>query len=129
MAPPAQALENKVCVGGLLQRPWRCQMVRLLQQSENPMSRQDLKVLGREVGWGLRGWWDDSALPLLAGQTMRYFLCLWGRLKFGEQWRRGPKRGWRKEQKRQHLGYHKPSGQKGTYTHIGLQARGPSFLF
>lgn len=78
MAPPAQALENKVCVGGLLQRPWRCQMVRLLQQSENPMSRQDLKVLGREVGWGLRGWWDDSALPLLAGQTMRYFLCLWG---------------------------------------------------
>lgn len=104
-------------------------MVRLLQQSENPMSRQDLKVLGREVGWGLRGWWDDSALSLLAGQTMRYFLCLWGRLKFGEQWRRGPKRGWRKEQKRQHLGYHKPSGLKGTYTHIGLQARGPSFLF
>lgn len=68
-------------------------MVRLLQQSENPMSRQDLKVLGREVGWGLRGWWDDSALPLLAGQTMSYFLCLWGRLKFWGAMEERPQEG------------------------------------
>lgn len=63
-----------------MQRPWRCQMVRLLQQSENPMSRQDLKVLGREVGWGLRGlvgrfstafacWADNELFPVSLGET------------------------------------------------------------
>lgn len=92
-----------------MQRPWRCQMVRLLQQSENPMSRQDLKVLGREVGWGLRGWWDDSALPLLAGQTMRYFLCLWGRLNGGE----APRGGGERNRKGSIWGIISPVGRKG----------------
>lgn len=53
------------------------------------------------------------ALPLVAGQTMHGFLCLWGRLSFGEQWRGGPKKAWRKEQKGQRWGIIRPTGRKG----------------
>lgn len=74
-------------------------MVRFLQQSKNPMSQQDLRVLGREVGWGLRGWWDISALPLLAGQTMHYFLCLGGDLNLGSNGGEAPRGGGERSRK------------------------------
>lgn len=84
-----------------MQRPWRCQMVRFLQQSKNPMSQQDLRVLGREVD-GVEGLVGHFSIAFVCWADNALFPVSWGRLKFGEQWRRGPKRGWRKEQKRQH---------------------------
>lgn len=52
-------------------------------------------------------------MPLVAGQTMHYFLCLWGKLKFGEQWRRGPKRGGERSRKGSVWGIISPVGRKG----------------
>lgn len=104
-------------------------MGRLLCQSGNPRSPQDWGELGSGSGLGVRGPWNVLALPLVAGQTMHYFLCLLGRLGFGEQWKTGPKKGWRKEQKRQHWGIISPMGGRGlTPTWVFKQVDQVSFF-
>lgn len=80
-----------------------------------------LRTPGLPRVWGC--WAGRSGLRV--GTTWVFQHCLWllGRQcivscvfwgdRFGKEWRGGPKRGWRKEQKGQRWGFISPTGRKG----------------
>ena len=104
-------------------------MVKLLWQSEDSRSPRVWGLWVKGVGWECGGHLGVSALPLVAGQTMHCFLCLLGRLRFGDQWRGSPKKAWRKEQKGQCWGVISPTGRKGlTPTWVFKQVDQASFF-